>query len=218
MASRPLISVMVAAHNGEGRDRMLGSCAARHRSHRLEIVVVCNGCTDATADVAAAVGPPVRVISVPKASKIAALNAGEGCTRCPARQETASPSFLTSMGDDHFVRDLVSPAQRQVVESVTNTVRVSRTYRDLLRSKARVHAGNRELDHTDAAARHRARRRRREWISVVRHDPRLLPHVPAYLGVAMLSRLVGVARKPDSTGVRWPGRLPTFDETSLQQR
>jgi len=48
--------------------------------------VVANGCTDDTAEVAAAFGPPVRVVSIPVASKTAALAAGDraasGFPRC----------------------------------------------------------------------------------------------------------------------------------------
>jgi len=42
----------------------------------LNVIVVANGCTDDTAEVAASFGPQVRVISIPVASKHAALVAG----------------------------------------------------------------------------------------------------------------------------------------------
>lgn len=43
----------------------------------FDIVVVCNGCTDDTAGVAAARGPRVRVVEIPVPSKHAALRAGD---------------------------------------------------------------------------------------------------------------------------------------------
>lgn len=42
----------------------------------LEVVVVCNGCTDDTATLAARFGPPVRVLETPVGSKAHALNLG----------------------------------------------------------------------------------------------------------------------------------------------
>jgi glycosyltransferase involved in cell wall biosynthesis len=73
------ISVVIAARNEED---VLGRCldALRQtgRPEELEIVVVCNGCTDRTADVARRYGNGVRVIETPRASKTAALNLGDG--------------------------------------------------------------------------------------------------------------------------------------------
>ena len=43
----------------------------------LDVIVVTNGCTDDTAEVAASFGPPVRVLSIPVASKRDALRAGD---------------------------------------------------------------------------------------------------------------------------------------------
>jgi Glycosyl transferase family 2 len=43
----------------------------------MDIIVVANGCTDDTAEMAAAFGPPVRVLTIPVASKHAALTAGD---------------------------------------------------------------------------------------------------------------------------------------------
>jgi glycosyltransferase involved in cell wall biosynthesis len=43
----------------------------------LETVVVCNGCTDGTAQVARAIGLPIRVIEIEEASKVAALRTAD---------------------------------------------------------------------------------------------------------------------------------------------
>jgi glycosyltransferase involved in cell wall biosynthesis len=43
----------------------------------MDIIVVANGCTDDTAEVAAAFGPSVRVVALPVASKHAAVTAGD---------------------------------------------------------------------------------------------------------------------------------------------
>jgi glycosyltransferase involved in cell wall biosynthesis len=72
------ISVVIAAHNEED---VVGRCldALLQPPWRadLEIVVVCNGCTDQTAEVARA-RKGVRVVETPKPSKTTALNIGDG--------------------------------------------------------------------------------------------------------------------------------------------
>ena len=77
-----MVSVVVPAHN-EARviGRLLGQLAAAVRPGELDVIVVANGCTDDTAEVAAAFGPPVRVVSIPVASKRAALVAGDEAAR-----------------------------------------------------------------------------------------------------------------------------------------
>jgi hypothetical protein len=47
----------------------------------LDVVVVCNGCRDRTAQIAAGFGPSVRVIETDVASKTHALNLGDGAAR-----------------------------------------------------------------------------------------------------------------------------------------
>jgi hypothetical protein len=74
--------VIVPAHN-EARviSRLLTQLVSGARQGELDIVVVANGCTDDTASVAASFGPPVRVLSVPVASKREALVAGDQAAR-----------------------------------------------------------------------------------------------------------------------------------------
>jgi len=57
--------------------RLLGQLVSAVRPGELDVIVVANGCTDDTAEVAAAFGAPVRVVSIPVASKRAALVAGD---------------------------------------------------------------------------------------------------------------------------------------------
>lgn len=72
-------TVVIPAHN-EGRvlGRLLGQLMTGVRAGEMNVIVVANGCTDDTAEVAAAFGPGVRVLSVPVASKHQALMAGDG--------------------------------------------------------------------------------------------------------------------------------------------
>ncbi len=77
-ASAPLASVVIPAHNEAA---VIARCLARlldgAAPGELDVVVVCNGCTDATARQAARFAPAVRVVTLARASKVAALTAGE---------------------------------------------------------------------------------------------------------------------------------------------
>ncbi|WP_030664608.1 glycosyltransferase [Streptomyces cellulosae] len=73
-----MTSIVIPAHN-EARviGRLLDSLLAGSSEDDTDIVVVCNGCTDDTARIAAARGPRVRVVEIPVPSKHAALRAGD---------------------------------------------------------------------------------------------------------------------------------------------
>lgn len=67
---------MIPAHNeSQVIGRLLGQLIPAAAADELNVLVVANGCTDDTAEVAASYGPGVRVLSVPVASKHAALTA-----------------------------------------------------------------------------------------------------------------------------------------------
>lgn len=73
---------MIPAHN-EARviGRLLDSLLADSRGDEPDIVVVCNGCTDDTARIAAERGPRVRVVEIPTPSKHTALRTGDDHAR-----------------------------------------------------------------------------------------------------------------------------------------
>lgn len=77
-----MITVIVPAHN-ESRviGRLLRQLIPDAQPGELDVIVVPNGCTDDTAAVAAAFGPPVRVVSIDTASKREALLAGDRAAR-----------------------------------------------------------------------------------------------------------------------------------------
>ena len=69
---------MIPAHNEESViERCLASILGDHGSNEFEIIVVCNGCTDSTAEVARAFGPRVDVVETETRSKTNALNLGD---------------------------------------------------------------------------------------------------------------------------------------------
>jgi len=72
------ISVVVPAHDEAGViERCLASLRAGAVQRPLEIVVVCNGCTDDTAALARRVAPQAVVVETDVSSKHAALNLGD---------------------------------------------------------------------------------------------------------------------------------------------
>jgi glycosyltransferase involved in cell wall biosynthesis len=77
-AEAPVCSVVVPAYNeATGIARMLDHLYADGHARHADVVVVCNGCTDGTADRARATGHPVRVIELDQAGKPGAIRAGE---------------------------------------------------------------------------------------------------------------------------------------------
>lgn len=79
------ISVVIPAHNESSViARLLGNCLDDPATDEMDVVIVCNGCTDNTADVARRSSPTVRVIESGVASKTNALNLGdEGLSTFP---------------------------------------------------------------------------------------------------------------------------------------
>ena len=73
-----MISIVVPARNeGFVIARTLRAMATGAVPGELDVIVVCNGCTDNTADIARSFGPPVRVIETEVGSKVHALNLGD---------------------------------------------------------------------------------------------------------------------------------------------
>jgi glycosyltransferase involved in cell wall biosynthesis len=73
-----MISIVVPAHNeGLVISRMLSALVGGSGFEELDVTVVCNGCTDDTADIARRFSPAVRVIESDVASKTHALNLGD---------------------------------------------------------------------------------------------------------------------------------------------
>jgi hypothetical protein len=75
--SRPIASVVIPAHDEAAViSRCLCPLAEAASSGQLEVLVVCNGCTDRTAELARSF-EGVRVLEIPEASKPLALNAAD---------------------------------------------------------------------------------------------------------------------------------------------
>lgn len=76
-----LTSIIIPAHNEAAViGRNLRQIIQDARAGEIEVLVVCNGCKDNTAEIASTVGPPVRVLDSPIPSKSKAINLGlEAC-------------------------------------------------------------------------------------------------------------------------------------------
>jgi glycosyltransferase involved in cell wall biosynthesis len=73
-----VISVIVPAHNEAAViERSVRALVDGAAPGEIEVVVVCNGCSDATAEIARAFGEPVRVIETDVPSKSNAMNLGD---------------------------------------------------------------------------------------------------------------------------------------------
>jgi len=85
MAAAARLSVIVPAHDEAA---IISANVARMidgDDDRIDLVVVANGCADATAETARAVSDRIRVIEIAATSKIAALRAGDEAARHPIR-------------------------------------------------------------------------------------------------------------------------------------
>jgi glycosyltransferase involved in cell wall biosynthesis len=101
----PRISVIVPAHNEAAViQRTLAAVMASSIVDDIEVIVVCNGCTDDTAAIAQSVSPLIRVLHAPVAAKHAALNLGDrearGHHRAYLDADTVlSPGALEAVAD-----------------------------------------------------------------------------------------------------------------------
>lgn len=73
-----MISIVVPAHNEEAViERFLSSVTSGAAPRELDITVVCNGCTDRTAEIVRHFSPAVRVLETDIPGKANALNMGD---------------------------------------------------------------------------------------------------------------------------------------------
>lgn len=105
--TRPQASVVVPAHD-EARviDRCLSALLGGARPGEFEVVVVANGCSDDTVARASAHGPDVRVLDLPGAGKIGALNAGDAAASAFPRIYLDADVALSTEAARGMVREL----------------------------------------------------------------------------------------------------------------
>lgn len=91
------------------------------------------------------------------------------------------------VADDGFVERLFTPEERLEHDLCHATVLAAPTARAWVARKARVYRGNRELDGLGIAGRGESGR---QWLGVVRDDPRRVVDVPAYVVLTATAKLV----------------------------
>ena len=91
-----MISIIIPAHNeGLVIARTLTAIATGATPSEIDVVVVCNGCTDDTAGIARGFGSPIRVIETEVANKTNALNLGDQATSAFPRVYTDADVVVT---------------------------------------------------------------------------------------------------------------------------
>ncbi len=91
------------------------------------------------------------------------------------------------VADDGFVERLFAPHERLQHDLCRATVLAAPTARAWVARKARVYRGNRELDGLGIVGQGASGR---QWLGVVRSDPRRLVDVPAYVLLTVAAKLV----------------------------
>ena len=90
LTNEETLSIIVPAYDeAQVIGRLLGQLVPSADEGGLDILVVANGCTDNTAEVAASFGPPVRVLSISAASKREAANRLQAQLRCVGERGNA---------------------------------------------------------------------------------------------------------------------------------
>lgn len=109
----PVASVVIPAHNEAATiGRNLTALRRGTEPGELDVVVVCNGCTDATAEVARRADPRARVIEIPEPSKVEAVRVGNAATSVFPRVHLDADVELTGAAVRELLAALDDPRTR----------------------------------------------------------------------------------------------------------
>jgi len=125
--------------------RTLGNLLDGAEPHELDVIVVCNGCTDATSREARAFQPRVRVVEIPQPSKNMAVRVGNQMTEIYPRVHLDADVQLSAPA----VRSLIAPlmAGHVLATAPARTIRcdgvspIVRWYYDVWESLPQVRQG-----------------------------------------------------------------------------
>jgi glycosyltransferase involved in cell wall biosynthesis len=142
----PLASIVIPAHNEEvAIRRLLGAILSNATSGEFEVVVVCNGCNDGTADVAREFGADVLVVELAEPSKRQAMKQGDATARHFPRLYVDADVQLGTRDVRALVRSLQQPevlacAPSRVLQR-TSVSRLVRAYYDVWERLPQVQSG-----------------------------------------------------------------------------
>ena len=146
MALLPAASVVIAAHNEEDSIGALLEALTRDAAPgALEVVVVCNGCTDGTVEAARRFEPLVRIVDLPQPSKRSAQIAGDAVATVFPRAYVDADVLITSTDLHRLTATLrdgpalaAAPTRRL---DLTGASRVVRSYYRVWERLPQVRAG-----------------------------------------------------------------------------
>ncbi len=134
-------SVVIPAHNeGPVIRRCLDSLFTGVGPGELDVIVVCNGCRDDTAELARTSGHPVRVIELEPASKPMALRAGDAAARALPRLYLDADVVLDGGAARRVLQRLSEGAVAARPPLRYDSTRSSAAVRSYYRARARVPA------------------------------------------------------------------------------
>jgi glycosyltransferase involved in cell wall biosynthesis len=138
----PLVgSIIIPAHNEASViKRCLDALYAGFARAELDVVVVCNGCRDNTAERARSSGHPVRVIELDIPSKAAALRAGDAAARAYPRLYLDADVVLTGPAARSVLQRLRQGAIAARPQIRYDSSQSSALVRGYYRARARVPA------------------------------------------------------------------------------
>jgi glycosyltransferase involved in cell wall biosynthesis len=139
-------SVIIPAHDEAGViQRCLDALFAGTEPGALDVVVVCNGCSDDTAARARSAGHAVRVLEIEQASKPAALRAGDAATGAFPRLYLDADVVLPGSAARRVLQRLADGAVAARPPIRYDSSRSSAAVRRYYRARARVPAVMRSL-------------------------------------------------------------------------
>lgn len=131
----PIAGVVIPAHNEERG--ILRTLAALHDGLQpgdLEVVVVCNGCADRTAEVVRTAYPDIKVLEIPQPSKADAVAVGNAASSVFPRVHLDAGVRITGVGIMRLVAPLVAPDEDGVLATAPHRVLDTKASALLVRS------------------------------------------------------------------------------------